>query len=138
MAQLLAPYNNSMRLGQGFNSYTQQSCLDKAVSRDNQANRVHLPKQAVTNPSKNTVSAGNHDHSVKSIDSSSDEGQIGSGEDVLSSQEPSQSEGSTKPQAAQSVTVHPWVKPQIVTYHSHFFDKLSDVTGRLRQCPQKL
>lgn len=31
MAMLLAPYNNSMRLGQGFNSYTQQICLDKAV-----------------------------------------------------------------------------------------------------------
>ncbi|OJJ42180.1 hypothetical protein ASPZODRAFT_35469, partial [Penicilliopsis zonata CBS 506.65] len=31
MAQLLAPYHNGMRLGQGFNSYTQQICLDKAV-----------------------------------------------------------------------------------------------------------
>ena len=31
MSQTLAPYNNSMRLGQGFNSYTQQVCLDKAV-----------------------------------------------------------------------------------------------------------
>ncbi|KAJ9613426.1 hypothetical protein H2200_003368 [Cladophialophora chaetospira] len=33
MAQLLAPYNNSMRLGQGFNSYTQQICIDNAVAR---------------------------------------------------------------------------------------------------------
>lgn len=31
MAMMLAPYNNSMRLGQGFNSYTQQICLDKAA-----------------------------------------------------------------------------------------------------------
>ncbi|KAK6359112.1 hypothetical protein TWF696_000279 [Orbilia brochopaga] len=34
MAQLLAPYNNAMRLGQGFNSYTQQICIDNAVSID--------------------------------------------------------------------------------------------------------
>jgi len=33
MAQLLAPYNNSMRLGQGFNSFTQQICLNEAVVR---------------------------------------------------------------------------------------------------------
>ena len=32
MAQLLAPYNNSMRLGQGFNSYTHQICLHNAVT----------------------------------------------------------------------------------------------------------
>ena len=31
MAQILAPYNNAMRLGQGFNSYTQQICLSGAV-----------------------------------------------------------------------------------------------------------
>ncbi|KAF3940573.1 hypothetical protein ABW19_dt0208725 [Dactylella cylindrospora] len=34
MAQTLAPYNNAMRLGQGFNSYTQQICIDNAVSID--------------------------------------------------------------------------------------------------------
>lgn len=33
MAVLLAPYNNAMRLGQGFNSYTQQICLSNAVKR---------------------------------------------------------------------------------------------------------
>ncbi|KAE8221640.1 hypothetical protein CF319_g5032 [Tilletia indica] len=31
MSFLLAPYNNGMRLGQGFNSYTQQICVDDAV-----------------------------------------------------------------------------------------------------------
>ena len=31
MALLIAPYNNAMRLGQGFNSYTQQICIDDAV-----------------------------------------------------------------------------------------------------------
>jgi hypothetical protein len=39
MAQLLAPYHNGMRLGQGFNSYTQQICLDNAVLPDNTGNR---------------------------------------------------------------------------------------------------
>ncbi|TAQ87233.1 hypothetical protein B7494_g4480 [Chlorociboria aeruginascens] len=34
MAFLLAPYNNSMRLGQGFNSFTQQICIDDAVVID--------------------------------------------------------------------------------------------------------
>ncbi|KAM0288953.1 hypothetical protein ACHAO9_006461 [Fusarium lateritium] len=34
MALRLAPYNNGMRLGQGFNSYTQQICVDDAVVTD--------------------------------------------------------------------------------------------------------
>ncbi|RAL08768.1 hypothetical protein BO97DRAFT_480426 [Aspergillus homomorphus CBS 101889] len=34
MALLLAPYNNAMRIGQGFNSYTQQICVDDAVLVD--------------------------------------------------------------------------------------------------------
>ncbi|KAK0642160.1 hypothetical protein B0T16DRAFT_311671, partial [Cercophora newfieldiana] len=63
MAQMLAPYNNSMRLGQGFNSYTQQVCLDKAV----------LPAPP-------------------------------------------------KPKNPKRI-------PQIVTYSSHFVDKISDVTA---------
>ncbi|KAK1749598.1 hypothetical protein QBC47DRAFT_418824 [Echria macrotheca] len=31
MALKLVPYNNAMRLGQGFNSYTQEICVDNAV-----------------------------------------------------------------------------------------------------------
>ncbi|PWN86839.1 hypothetical protein FA10DRAFT_289427 [Acaromyces ingoldii] len=31
MGLLLAPYNNAMRLGQGFNSYTHEICIDDAV-----------------------------------------------------------------------------------------------------------
>ncbi|KAH7184520.1 uncharacterized protein B0J16DRAFT_397786 [Fusarium flagelliforme] len=31
MSLLLAPYNDSMRLGMGFNSYTQTTCMDNAV-----------------------------------------------------------------------------------------------------------
>ncbi|KAK0524418.1 hypothetical protein OC835_005924 [Tilletia horrida] len=34
MSLLLAPYNNGMRLGQGFNSYTHQICVDNAVVVD--------------------------------------------------------------------------------------------------------
>ncbi|EXJ55901.1 hypothetical protein A1O7_08832 [Cladophialophora yegresii CBS 114405] len=34
MSLLLAPYTNAMRLGQGFNSYTQQICVDDAVIVD--------------------------------------------------------------------------------------------------------
>ncbi|PWN43858.1 hypothetical protein IE81DRAFT_61632 [Ceraceosorus guamensis] len=32
MGLLLAPYNNAMRLGQGFNSYTHEICIDDAVT----------------------------------------------------------------------------------------------------------
>ncbi|KAL0938569.1 uncharacterized protein CTRU02_205179 [Colletotrichum truncatum] len=35
MALFLVPYNNAMRLGQGFNSYTQQICVDDAVVVNN-------------------------------------------------------------------------------------------------------
>ncbi|RFU79495.1 hypothetical protein TARUN_2702 [Trichoderma arundinaceum] len=34
MGLLMAPYNNAMRLGQGFNSYTQEICIDDAVIVD--------------------------------------------------------------------------------------------------------
>lgn len=36
MSLLLVPYTNAMRLGQGFNSYTQQICVDDAVVVDNE------------------------------------------------------------------------------------------------------
>ncbi|KAI1268737.1 hypothetical protein F5Y18DRAFT_165340 [Xylariaceae sp. FL1019] len=35
MALTLAPYNNAMRLGMGFNSYTQQLCVNDAVVKAN-------------------------------------------------------------------------------------------------------
>ncbi|KAI0147799.1 hypothetical protein GGR57DRAFT_475869 [Xylariaceae sp. FL1272] len=44
MALLLAPYTHAMRLGQGFNSYTQQICVDDAVVVDDQR-----PENVVTN-----------------------------------------------------------------------------------------
>ncbi|CVL12393.1 hypothetical protein FPRO06_04797 [Fusarium proliferatum] len=36
MATLLAPYNQAMQLGTGFNSFTQQLCIDNAVVSPNQ------------------------------------------------------------------------------------------------------
>jgi hypothetical protein len=46
MALLLAPYNNSMRLGMGFNSYTQTLCIDNAVEiRNKQVVRNDNPSQ---------------------------------------------------------------------------------------------
>ncbi|KAI1181656.1 hypothetical protein F5B17DRAFT_436517 [Nemania serpens] len=44
MALLLAPYTHAMRLGQGFNSYTQQICVDDAIVIDDQR-----PENVVTN-----------------------------------------------------------------------------------------
>ncbi|KAI0129791.1 hypothetical protein BJ170DRAFT_288194 [Xylariales sp. AK1849] len=38
MGLIIAPFNNAMRIGQGFNSYTQQICIDDAVVKD--ANRA--------------------------------------------------------------------------------------------------
>ncbi|KAF4502563.1 hypothetical protein FAGAP_1205 [Fusarium agapanthi] len=37
MPLLLAPYNNAMRLGMGFNSYTQTMCIDSAVEATDEA-----------------------------------------------------------------------------------------------------
>lgn len=72
MALLVVPFNNSMRVGQGFNSYTQSLCLDKAVTFEGP--------------------------------------------------------GAT---AAESSDVDVTKLPQIVTYSSHFVDKLSDVVKAL-------
>ncbi|KAF2221092.1 hypothetical protein BDZ85DRAFT_321052 [Elsinoe ampelina] len=53
MALLLAPYNDSMRLGMGFNSYTQTICTDNAVTfTDKQVKSVENPSQVVTYSSK--------------------------------------------------------------------------------------
>lgn len=49
MAQSIAPYNNGMRLGQGFNSYTQQICLDHAVLENTPKNWARV-KASYTEP----------------------------------------------------------------------------------------
>lgn len=53
MSLLLAPYNNAMRLGQGFNSYIQQICIDDAVViKKDQAPNIGIAcaLQPVNNP----------------------------------------------------------------------------------------
>ncbi|KAK0554873.1 hypothetical protein OC845_000514 [Tilletia horrida] len=44
MTLLLAPFNNAMRLGQGFNSYSQKICIDDAVVAS-----PHRPENFLTN-----------------------------------------------------------------------------------------
>jgi hypothetical protein len=150
MAQMLAPYNNAMRLGQGFNSYTQQICLDRAVLPDpKQANST--PKKKVVKP-KNTIFVGSQQQEqqpsqdVTSIPSSTDgmndeapseqnakpsnEQQAVSSE-VSEAQQAMNSSSDDDTTREEAFEVHPWVKPQIVTYSSRFVDKLSDVTGNV-------
>ncbi|KAI6859873.1 hypothetical protein KC323_g6413 [Hortaea werneckii] len=53
MSLMVAPYNDSMRLGMGFNSYTQTMCIDKAVAFSaQQLVRSENPSQVVTYSSK--------------------------------------------------------------------------------------
>ncbi|KAH7142929.1 hypothetical protein B0J13DRAFT_596179 [Dactylonectria estremocensis] len=118
MAQSLAPYNNSMRLGQGFNSYTQQICLDQAVSRD--MSKAIKAKESITVGSVFGSGNGDKDSDKKALKQGSDD----EGPDENTPEE-------NKPQAKSSLTVMPWVKPQIVTYSSRFVDKLSDVTDAM-------
>ncbi|RTE82404.1 hypothetical protein BHE90_003036 [Fusarium euwallaceae] len=58
MALQLAPYNNAMRLGQGFNSYTQQICLTDAVMRPSDApdgkKTIKAGNDALTKPADGT------------------------------------------------------------------------------------
>ncbi|KAI8931676.1 hypothetical protein NX059_011323 [Plenodomus lindquistii] len=53
MAMMLAPYNDSMRPGMGFNSYTQSLCIDGAVEiRDSSMRKTDNPSQVVSYSSK--------------------------------------------------------------------------------------
>ncbi|KAH8662562.1 hypothetical protein BX600DRAFT_399566, partial [Xylariales sp. PMI_506] len=52
MSMILAPYNDAMRIGQGFNSYTHELCIDSAVlvntenhDNDEQSHVVESPAQ---------------------------------------------------------------------------------------------
>ncbi len=103
MSQTLAPYNNSMRLGQGFNSYTQQVCLDKAV----------LPFTAPASTPKEVITLA--PGSTPSDDTGAEKA----------------IEGQPQEQKPAPLHVMPWVKPQIVTYSSRFVDKISDVTDAM-------
>ncbi|KAJ4050788.1 hypothetical protein NW761_005584 [Fusarium oxysporum] len=53
MSLTLAPYNDAMRIGQGFNSYTHEICIDGAVVVDaegvhNDSTQVERPSQVVS------------------------------------------------------------------------------------------
>ena len=126
MAQLLAPYNNSMRLGQGFNSYTQQICLDKAVSPDNKP----LPAQRTTEITIAEPIEIEKDYDDAAVQSATDS--TGDGPEDNTSDKNAQrlaAVGDDKAYKPRPFVVQPWVTPQIVTYSSTFVDKISDITG---------
>jgi len=130
MAQMLAPYNNSMRLGQGFNSYTQQVCLDRAVLRNPVSEKPKDQKPLVLGDGGSASSPSSK--LLESADSLDDDFPENSGlsEEIEITggrlQQSTAKDGSTEPR---TVVVRPWSKPQIVTYSSRFVDKISDVTG---------
>jgi hypothetical protein len=137
MAQLLAPYNNSMRLGQGFNSYTQQICLDRAVLQDSKANKERLARlandRAVEAPKATTPAAAPSTGSTSSDLSLQDLGaSVGDSEDAPDYVEEQRKAVMAAKNGRDPINRPPWVKPQIVTYSSRFVDKLSDVTGQSR------
>jgi len=55
MTLLTAPYNNAMRLGQGFNSYTQKICVDDAVVVS-----AHRPENFLTNDGQTMRTLAEH------------------------------------------------------------------------------
>ncbi|KAH6697368.1 hypothetical protein F5X68DRAFT_238766 [Plectosphaerella plurivora] len=129
MAQLLAPYNNSMRLGQGFNSYIQQICLDRAVLEDKSANRKRLdeiirkdglrPTQVPGDAGKETASAFVESaHSEPDVVTNPNSEQ-GTSEENKERYAESEDKDNGSPEAQRRM---------IVTYSSRFVDKLSDVT----------
>ena len=172
MAQLLAPYNNAMRLGQGFNSYTQQICLDQAVLPDTKAKEREAKKTTqlgkgkipVTGPSEvisltqpihepvptaqttgTSREMPTHEDAELSLTGQVSEHHPQSDpqnvhhdvpQDELQYEPPAElvlSAVATQPVETEvrTLEVHPWVKPQIVTYSSRFVDKLSDVTDAM-------
>jgi hypothetical protein len=101
----LAPYTNAMRLGQGFNSYTQQICLDKAVLVPTAKASPATDLQGLVLDSAMTPVTG--------TGSPTDQPDF-----MLE-------DGSTRRVVKR---VHNG-QSQIVTYTAKFIDKLSDITG---------
>ncbi|EEH20585.2 hypothetical protein PABG_02816 [Paracoccidioides brasiliensis Pb03] len=115
----LAPYTSLMRLGQGFNSYTQQICIDDAViihshPADASLNHCdHLPGQ---------YPFGNADSSERdNCEAALVETTIQSTDDSLQPQPPP-----TKPEKVKATNVN-----QTVTYTAHAIDNLADVVDTL-------
>lgn len=105
MAKLLAPYSNAMQLGQGFNSYTQQICINDAVTPWPETKQ----DTAITTPSATSTPTGT-------------DTQIAVAPQAV-----------IPPAAAHMDTRHATMRnhnvSQIVSYSSRFVDKLSDITG---------
>lgn len=136
MAQSIAPYNNGMRLGQGFNSYTQQICLDRAVLENTPTNwaRVKasytepIPGQDDSNNSNRNSRSGRRSLGLLHAESPKDE--ENKGDEKKDDEEQEDDETALTEQNVAGPERPPWTKPQIVTYSSRFVDKLSEVTGK--------
>lgn len=98
---LIAPFTNAMRLGQGFNSYTQQICLDKAVV-------IPRPKPKQISDVQNSVAGADLPPPSNELNVAIDQSL----------------ENRTVKRAYQG-------QSQIVTYSAKFIDKLSDITDAL-------
>jgi hypothetical protein len=104
----LAPYTNAMRLGQGFNSYTQQICLDKAVVVP------QLPHRS-SSGGVGTVITDLTPSTGSDVSVGTDDSDFGVGD------------GPSRRIIRRTVDG----QSQIVTYTAKFVDKLSDITGLL-------
>ncbi|KAI5856606.1 hypothetical protein BZA05DRAFT_204837 [Tricharina praecox] len=72
MSTLLAPYQNAMRLGQGFNSYTQQICVDNAVKVTDRKTGNTITDLAETGTVKNRSNSQIVTYNSRHVDKLSD------------------------------------------------------------------
>jgi len=114
----LAPYNNAMRLGQGFNSYTQQICLKNAVMQPSRTARpptVIKVGETATNPPLGDGVGLN----------------LGQITDSTLSNLPTPTIGARDESQRSGIDSSGRDVSQIVSYSSRFVDKLSDLTGNV-------
>ncbi|VUC37255.1 unnamed protein product [Clonostachys rosea] len=137
MSQLLAPYNNAMRLGQGFNSYTQQICLDRAVVPGPIQENTPTPRELLVTGNQPLIVSPERRYNAPAPDADQPTIKTPPAEGVPSEEGAVSLDvaagGASAPQKKdqKAIKVYPWVKPQIVTYSSRFVDKLSDVTDAM-------
>ncbi|EEH35373.2 hypothetical protein PAAG_06420 [Paracoccidioides lutzii Pb01] len=115
----LAPYTSLMRLGQGFNSYTQQICIDDAIiihSHPSDASLNHCDLLPGQYPFGNADSPERDNCEVAPVETT-----IQATDDCLQLQ-PSP----TKPEKVKATNVN-----QTVTYTAHAIDNLADVVDTL-------
>ncbi|KAF2738959.1 hypothetical protein EJ04DRAFT_519903 [Polyplosphaeria fusca] len=114
MALLLAPYNEAMRLGMGFNSYTQRLCVNDVVRKPGgiRATESDLKPQQ---PQLTGSGAGANDSLVKSGD---DSGMLGNSSSGAATVQSTSKDGQS--------TVS-----QVVSWEAGFIDRVSEVTNKL-------